>query len=228
MHIYGYLGHICTCSERMSHSRGLITWGCTEDEHRGKSSVYAECAGDSMQLRKAHETHSAETSSLAHVACTCERTETIEVLCFGGQLYTAPAGLRTHFASVYTCLHVCQSKLTSTCTQSQVQRLVVGLWACLRGWSMVFYCFPRIIGRVHQEGKAIHQNAAKRKRESEREWERQSRAGTERKGWREGGSTIMEGKIGEDRGKGVGIREREGDLGEKRMQDGDGGGKGRR
>lgn len=71
-------------------------------------------------------------------------------------------------------------------------------------------------------------NSSERSEKREREWERQSRAGTERKGWREGGSTIMEAKIREDRGKGVGKREREGDLGEKRMQDGDGGGKGRR
>lgn len=37
---------------------------------------------------------------------------------------------------------------------------------------MVFYCFPRIIGRVHREGKAIHQNTAERERareESKRE-----------------------------------------------------------
>lgn len=27
---------------------------------------------------------------------------------------------------------------------------------------MIFYCFPRIIGRVHREGKAIHQSAAGR------------------------------------------------------------------
>lgn len=34
---------------------------------------------------------------------------------------------------------------------------------------MVFYCFPRIIGRVHQEGKAIHQDAVERERERENE-----------------------------------------------------------
>lgn len=67
---------------------------------------------------------------------------------------------------------------------------------------MVFYCFPRIIGRVHREGKAIHQSTAEKG-----EREREKGEGTERWCEREvlegGVSMKMEGKIGEGRGKGV-------------------------
>ena len=68
---------------------------------------------------------------------------------------------------------------------------------------MVFYCFPRIIGRVHREGKAIHQNTAEREKE---------RSGDREKGMEghrcvrvcgEGVSIKMEGLVQEDRGKGV-------------------------
>lgn len=44
---------------------------------------------------------------------------------------------------------------------------------------MIFYCFPRIIGRVHREGKVIHQSAAEGNREARGQRDR------EREGWRE-------------------------------------------
>lgn len=66
---------------------------------------------------------------------------------------------------------------------------------------MVFYCFPRIIGRVHREGKAIHQST-----ESEKEREERGQGEKERgmEGERGVGgiSEKMERKIGEGRGKG--------------------------
>lgn len=117
------------------------------------------------------------------------------------------------------CLHVYKHALTHTLTccayihiyaytGSQVQSLVVsvlflccGLWACLQGWSMIFYCFPRIIGRVHREGKAIHQSTAKRERESEREerGQRVRERGMEGERGVGGISMKMEGKIEEGR-----------------------------
>lgn len=68
---------------------------------------------------------------------------------------------------------------------------------------MIFYCFPRIIGRVHREGKAIHQSTAEREREGAREKRGQRKRERRMEGEGEacvcGGSMKMEGKIGEGR-----------------------------
>ena len=78
---------------------------------------------------------------------------------------------------------------------------------------MIFYCFPRIIGRVHREGKAIHQSA--REREGER------REGTERKGEKDGGRERRGGSRYEN-----GKKDRRGQVGgktegEEKVREGD-------
>lgn len=59
-----------THSKRMTHSRGWIVWGSTEDEHRGNSSLYAKYAADT-QLNMAHGRQSAiwENSLQRIIAC---------------------------------------------------------------------------------------------------------------------------------------------------------------
>lgn len=73
---------------------------------------------------------------------------------------------------------------------------------------MIFYCFPRIIGRVHREGKAIHQSTAEREREGGEGTGRERDGGRERRGGNEYGNGKKDrrrqvgGKTeGEERGK---------------------------
>lgn len=74
---------------------------------------------------------------------------------------------------------------------------------------MIFYCFPRIIGRVHREGKVIHQSAA--------EGNRERRGDREREGERDEGreSACVRLRVGGGVRKENGRKYREGQVGGK-------------
>lgn len=86
---------------------------------------------------------------------------------------------------------------------------------------MIFYCFPRIIGRVHREGKAIHQSTAERNRERRGDREKGREGWREREAW--GGGVQDENGRKDRRGQVGGKQERKegGRLREQGEQDGD-------
>ena len=221
------LAHICKHSIRMTHSRGRITWGSRTSTGGTLQCVLASWWRINMSVAVI-DCIRGLLKALLYVA-NVRRNILTNILTQDhtgtfmnpiSSLYMHALGLYTYgmksFTHMLTYMHAHAYIHIHICSESQVQRLVVsvlflccGLWACLRGWSMVFYCFPRIIGRVHRRGRQFIR-AQRREREREREGERESGEGTERKGERDGGrgvwgggvSVKMEGKIGEGRGKG--------------------------
>lgn len=182
--------HICTCalahtvcthSKRMTNSRQAVHVR-RQDGHRRGFSVYAKHVCDTSMLNTAHETHTIRVCrSHVRINTLANTPSRFGKLCISSSCIT---GANEHTSGIkHTYVHA--DMCMYTYTGSQVKRLVVsvlflccGLRACLQGWSMIFYCFPRIIGRVHREGKAIYQSMAERNRETRGDREKG------REGWR--------------------------------------------